>query len=52
MSVIRITNAVAGRAGFGHRGGTMTRRMLYRIYPLLVALAAGYVVGLLAVKGL
>jgi hypothetical protein len=30
----------------------MTRRMLYRIYPLVMASAIGYLIGLFAVKGL
>jgi hypothetical protein len=30
----------------------MTRRMLLRIYPLIMASAIGYLVGLFAVKGL
>ncbi len=31
---------------------TMARRMLYRVYPLIVASVLGYLVGLLAVRGL
>jgi len=31
---------------------TMTRRILYRVYPLVMASALGYLIGLFAIKGL
>jgi hypothetical protein len=30
----------------------MARRMIYRLYPLIMGCALGYLVGLFAVKGL
>jgi len=30
----------------------MTRRILHRIYPLVMASVLGYLIGLLAIKGL
>ena len=51
-SVVHITLDVVGEQGFEDPEDTMARKMLYRIYPLVMASALGYLIGLLAIKAL
>jgi len=47
-----ITLGVASMSGTGNPVGTMARWMSYRVYPLLVASALGYLIGVFAARGL
>jgi hypothetical protein len=49
---VHITLDVVVEPGFEDPEDTMARKMLYRIYPLVMASALGYLIGLLAIKGL
>jgi len=49
---VLVTLGVALPAASEDPQGTMTRRMLYRLYPLVMASALGYFIGLFVVKGL
>ena len=49
---MHITLDVVEESGSEDPKDTMTRRILYRIYPFMMASALGYFIGLLAVKGL
>lgn len=46
------TVGVASMSDTGDPRDTMARRMIYRIYPLIMASAVGYLVGLFAIRGL
>ena len=51
-SVTWITVGGAAEPGSEDPEDTMARRMLHRIYPLVMASALGYLIGLFAIKGL
>lgn len=51
-SVGKSASDVADMLAFEDPEDTMARRMLYRIYPLVMASALGYLIGLFAIRGL
>ena len=48
---MKITGVIAVERFVANPVVTMTRRLLCRIYPLLMASALGYVIGLFAIRG-
>lgn len=52
MSASERASDVVGEPHSEDPEATMARRMFYRLYPLVMASALGYLIGLFAIRGL